>query len=248
MTAETIHDALTLLPGDLVEQADKKRRFPARVIPWKRYAALAACLALVLCSGWAVSRLELSGAKESAAPEAPQEAVRQDITEIAEAPAAVAPAEDAPAEQDICSLPPAPAAGTCTLALPEGIVSVAWIPTPRPGDSAVNYGTDSAIHLFTDRSALDTYLEDSSQEYSLTQLESQCEALTESWFENHDLLLLAVSSESQAPVTAIAEENGHLEICIDNSPTGGSIQDWHILIGAEKNRIPSKDAVVLLFK
>lgn len=48
MTAEQLHDALTLLPADLVAQADKKRSRRPRGILWKRYAAMAACLAVIL--------------------------------------------------------------------------------------------------------------------------------------------------------------------------------------------------------
>ena len=51
MTAEHIHDALTLLPADLITETDAKRSRKDRVVAWKRYAAMAACFALVLCSG-----------------------------------------------------------------------------------------------------------------------------------------------------------------------------------------------------
>ena len=50
MTSEQFHDALTLLPEDLVANADAFRSRKLRIIPLKRYAAMAACLAVVLCA------------------------------------------------------------------------------------------------------------------------------------------------------------------------------------------------------
>lgn len=49
MTVEKLHDALNLLPSDLITAADRVRSAPkVKVIPWKRYAAMAAVLALVI--------------------------------------------------------------------------------------------------------------------------------------------------------------------------------------------------------
>ena len=50
MTSEQFHDALTLLPEDLVAHADQYRCRKPKVIPLKPYAATAACLAVVLCA------------------------------------------------------------------------------------------------------------------------------------------------------------------------------------------------------
>ena len=50
MTSEQFHDALTLLPEDLVAHAEQYRCRKPKVIPLKPYAATAACLAVVLCA------------------------------------------------------------------------------------------------------------------------------------------------------------------------------------------------------
>ena len=50
MTSEQFHDALTLLPEDLVAHAEQYRCRKPRVIPLKPYVATAACLAVVLCA------------------------------------------------------------------------------------------------------------------------------------------------------------------------------------------------------
>ena len=49
MTAEQLHDAIGLLPAELVAEADALRQSrPLRRGHWKRYAAMAACFILVL--------------------------------------------------------------------------------------------------------------------------------------------------------------------------------------------------------
>lgn len=125
MTPEHIHDALTLLPSDLIAEVDKKRSGKPKVIVWKRYAAMAACFALVLCSGWFCMQLfgpkgatesmkevpaeaammqaaeEANGfGADSATPEAQAAAVCKEEAAEAEAPAAQ--------EETLCALPTAP--------------------------------------------------------------------------------------------------------------------------------------------
>ena len=52
MTAEKLHDALNLLPSDLLTATDQLRTAPkTKIIPWKRMLPLAACLAILICSG-----------------------------------------------------------------------------------------------------------------------------------------------------------------------------------------------------
>lgn len=48
MNAEQFHDILSRLPEDLVAEADAKRRSKPRAIPFRRFAAMAACFAAVL--------------------------------------------------------------------------------------------------------------------------------------------------------------------------------------------------------
>jgi len=52
MTAEKLQDAITLLPADLVAATDRLRTAPStKVIAWKRWVSLAACLVLLLSTG-----------------------------------------------------------------------------------------------------------------------------------------------------------------------------------------------------
>ena len=72
MTTEQLHDALTLLPSDLIAEADKARCPKSKTLRWKPLAALAACFVLILGSGLFLMRLELMGSvTEQAAAEAP---------------------------------------------------------------------------------------------------------------------------------------------------------------------------------
>lgn len=100
MTAEKLHDAITLLPGDLVIAADRLRTVPrTRTIHWKRWISLAACLVLLLGAGLVLRQLPGMGAKTEsvAAPMAPQITMENAI--------AGAPAEEA------APMEPADAAG-----------------------------------------------------------------------------------------------------------------------------------------
>ena len=57
MTGEQFHDALTLLPEDLIARADEVRSRKPKIIHWRRYVSLAACCALlVLCGALYESR------------------------------------------------------------------------------------------------------------------------------------------------------------------------------------------------
>ncbi len=96
MTVEQLHDALTLLPADLVAAADRRRSRKTAVIHWQRWAAMAACFTILLCAGsfWMLiltpkgSSMETAADMEMMAAEAaPAEAAQ------AEEPAAAAPAE-----------------------------------------------------------------------------------------------------------------------------------------------------------
>ena len=103
MNPENIHDALNLLPDDLIAEADALRQKTGKTIPWKRLIPMAACFVLVL---GALYVMLPSLATKDAAPEAeaPME-MMQDAMSQAEAGGMTptfaepeAPAEAAPEE------------------------------------------------------------------------------------------------------------------------------------------------------
>ena len=108
MTAEKLHDALNLLPSDLLAATDQLRTAPrAKIIPWKRLIPLAACFVLLIGMGLLLRREMLSHIMvKQAAPEAPAAMApvpeRMEITSDAaapQAPAMDAPMMEAPAEE-----------------------------------------------------------------------------------------------------------------------------------------------------
>lgn len=85
MTAEQFHDALTLLPEDLVARADDYRSRKPKVIPLKRCAALAACFAVLLTSVIYVRHLRQNTAVTEMAAAVPFD-VMEDAEAVEEAP------------------------------------------------------------------------------------------------------------------------------------------------------------------
>ena len=97
MTVHDLHDALNLLPSDLITAADRIRTVPkVRVIPWRKWMAIAAILALTIGTTMIFSREMypyMSDAK---------------LESAAQAPAAAAPMAPLPAEKEIAADEAAP--------------------------------------------------------------------------------------------------------------------------------------------
>lgn len=74
MTSEKLHDALNLLPADLVAETDALRNRPMRrKIPWKHLTALAACFAVVLLTAGFFGISRSGGSKAASTEMAPAE-------------------------------------------------------------------------------------------------------------------------------------------------------------------------------
>lgn len=179
MTAEKLHDALTLLPADLIAETDEMRCRKPKIIQWKRYAAMAASLAFVLfcgalLSGRLLPRMGSMKTEQAACEMAPAEAapmldaaVGMEETQAAGTVSgngtpslnrAESTAEEAPAatEQELCSLPTVPATEN---PLPE----FGWDTENDPGDvpqpiACDQYSTpsnpNSAVNIYSDPNAL----------------------------------------------------------------------------------------------
>lgn len=100
MNPETLHDALTQLPSDLIAETDAKRRSSQRkAIPFRRYAAMAACLAVVLFGSILAAGNGLGGTgKGDAAMQKTESAVWEEANDILLQEAAEEIPEEAPAE------------------------------------------------------------------------------------------------------------------------------------------------------
>ena len=86
MTSEQFHDALTLLPEDLVANAGAFRSRKPRIIPLKRYAAMAACFAALLTSVIYVHSLRQESAPTEMAVAAPYSVMQDAGAAPAESP------------------------------------------------------------------------------------------------------------------------------------------------------------------
>ena len=95
MTPEKLHDALNLLPADLVAGTDALRTKPKKhQVHWQRWAAMAACLAVVLLAGTMFSRLfgRMGSSKTTAAADQFQMFVAEAPDRENAAPESAAPA------------------------------------------------------------------------------------------------------------------------------------------------------------
>ncbi len=95
MTSEKLHDALNLLPADLVAGTDALRTKPKKPqVHWQRWAAMAACLAVVLLAGTMFSRLlgRMGSSKTTAAVDQFQMFVAETPDRENAAPESAAPA------------------------------------------------------------------------------------------------------------------------------------------------------------
>ena len=95
MTSEKLHDALSLLPADLVAETDALRTQAKKPqVHWQRWAAMAACLAVVLLAGTLFSRLfgRMGSSKTTAAVDQFQMFVAEAPDRENAAPESAAPA------------------------------------------------------------------------------------------------------------------------------------------------------------
>lgn len=252
MTAETLHDAIGLLPADLVAETDRIRTRKQKIIPWKRYAAMAACFALVLgCGLIAMERFAPKGATEAAL----------------QAPAAAAPlapvTDEAPAEEITND----------TVTREESAAEEAHAPNKSAGSgetaeilchrvetpvkpTTVSFSSQSTVTLITSRKELVTYLAEKDWIYDFTDAQEVCKAFDEAWFETHDLLLLTVMAACpDFPYTVTSIEN-----ISETDPMGwdwavlftteaedhpeGETTTFHLLTELEKGLISPEDAIL----
>lgn len=251
MTAEKLQDAIGLLPADLIAEADKRRQRKPKVILWKRYAAMAACFALVCSAAWFASMVLMPGggatesavqvAADAAAPAAaaPKEAANGTFEILTEE----APALDLPAA-DMEEIPNEAAGGTEPVAYS--------FETPLKPATAC-FSSSSEVALVTSREELDTYLADKDWIFDFTDGKERLDSYGPEWFLEKDLLLIAqlrVPEGFDCTVTAITEQEGRWQIGVayDREPEAAGTAEWHILLELDKGRISDADAVVLIYE
>lgn len=250
MTVEDLHDALTLLPADLVAEADKRRSRKPRLVLWHRWAAMAACVVLIAGCGL----LYWQGRMEKA-------------TYTMQAPAAydaeAAPAEAAPKEavqaapsqeealEDQNLQDSAVTAGTGRMiqsngmdtgTFAPGILDITRVETPMEDASSASVSGEPRVTLICSAETLEDYLAGCVSQ-TVEALEESTEAFDESWFSTHDLLMLRLVCSADAAVTDIQEKDGRWEIYVEENSPESPAGDYHILITVEKGLIGSADDV-----
>lgn len=232
MTVETLHDALTLLPEDLIAEADQGRSRKQPVIQWRRWTAMAACLILIFGCGllfrFGISgntKLEASDAMPQLYQAAPQESPVM---------------ENSPESRIVSSA--APASG----AFPPGILDISLVETPLTDPDSGNLFGEPEPFLFTQREALDAYLEEYTALH-LDTLEEAASILDAHWFTDHDLLLIRLNASPETTVTDIQEQDEHWEIYLNEPAPESSANIQHILITARKGLISDSDHVAVFY-
>ncbi len=206
MNAEQFHDALTLLPPDLVAEADESRRRSKAPVRWKPLAAMAACFLLVLSMG--AFRLFVPGYR-SAAPEtamsmadaAPEEAIAEEA----------APVENATGGSlDTVMDAAAPFWEAVTVS------------TPESATSSVNRSTQPKLTLVTCEEDWNAYCAT-----AIRELDALDQAVNLSRLKEKDLLLIELPAQTAEVSDVVYGETGW-QVCLTapTESTGSTIILW----------------------
>lgn len=232
MTAEQFHDALTLLPEDLVERADKIRSRKRTRIPWKSCAAIAACFAVLLA-------LAYRHAQKNSAPTAltavPFAAHQEEAADSAEAPRMEA-AKGAPADSD------SDAAADSAIIYP-------CVETPCRPNAAV---IDRSISILTSRADLEDYFEEMGEYYQLNALRDACHNYDEDWFMSSDLLLIPVDGVSAGQTCIVTEmscQEGHCNVVITlTGEETDELTNYRVAVPVEKGSVTDTQNIAVTYK
>ena len=235
MTSEQFHDVLTLLPEDLAARADEYRCRKPKVIPLKRYVALAACCAVVLTSALAVHALRQKSAVTEMAVAVPFSAMRD-----TEAIADEAPRMEA-------------ATGTSetfrSAAEEDNGIPFTCVETPVNVHSTASFVHGPSATGINCREELDDYLSKWDRLYLLDALRDACQMYDEDWFASHDLILIPVDCVTgSCTVTDMAISDDVCVITVDIS--GKQTEEptnYHIALPVEKNAVTNLQNITVIY-
>ena len=236
MTTAQLHDAIGLLPVDLIAETDALRCRKQPRLPWQRYAAMAAAAVLVICGGVIGWRL-LPGSKTAAAPEAAQFAANGAIMADEALPGAQASMADAAGADN----------GSPNLATAASL-AVHYAATPALTEAAQTQPT--YVALMTSLEDWQTYRQQQEGSYDLTQLDTVMDSRDETYFEYQDLVLIRLDASASAgpAVQNMVWEEGSLEIYLNNTATEEDADQtcWHIALDVEKGALADADQIQLI--
>lgn len=236
MTTAQLHDAIGLLPVDLIAETDCLRCRKQPRLSWQRYAAMAAAAVLVICGGVISWRL-LPGSKTAAAPEAAQFAAASATVADEALPGAQAPMADAAGADN----------GSPNLATAASL-AVHYAATPELTEAAQTQPT--YVALMTSLEDWQTYRQQQEGSYDLTQLDTVMDSRDETYFEYQDLVLIRLDASASAgpAVQNMVWEEGSLEIYLNSTaPEEEAAQTcWHIALDVEKGALADADQIQLI--
>ncbi len=262
MTVENLHDAIGLLPGDLIAAADEKRCRKPKRIPFRHYAAVAACLVLVVGGAFAAFAMFASGGgnkyaltEQAACEMAPQAPEAEDQA----APMEPQPesAEEAPAATQSNSVSDTEEE-TEAVAGGSACYSSIWkneMTRYCYAERLDGAAEGEKILLLRSRAELEEYTETYKEMYDLMEFEVVCGVYTEEWFADNDLLVFTygeiptilgtvpLAFNDQIPASTIRwgiRISGEEPLCMD------SAQNWYVLMDINKGAIDSEDEIVLV--
>lgn len=256
MTVHQLHDALSLLPADLVAEADKKRSNAPKVIVWRRYAAMAACFVLVLGSAVLAGRLLAPAAKESAAPQTVAEesllrSLKSDEeTLFLEESPAEAVCEDAMDHLTTDTTNSIMVSGSMLAPLYPGISLLQQLEAV-PGNTSACFPGNPIPSLLCSRADLDAYCHQAPQRFQPGNLIAACKNYDDAWFAEYDLLLITlcgIPASRDIPITAIRHENGQWQFFHESygDDPEAARKDCHYLFRLEKGLIQQTESIHLL--
>ena len=228
MTGEQFHNALTLLPEDLVARADEVRRCRPKAIPLKRYAALAAAFAVLLTSAVMVHTLRQRSAPSEMVMAAPYAAM-QDTPQM----------EDAKGSTETSRF----------AAAADSAIPFTCVETPVNVHSSASFAHGPSAAKIASREELEDYLSKWDRLYLLDPLGDACQMYDEDWFASHDLLLIPVDCVTgTCAVTDLAIVDGVCEVTITIADEKTeNLTNYHVLLPVEKGAVTDPGTITVAY-
>jgi hypothetical protein len=269
MTVENLHDAIGQLSSDLITAVDKKRSRKRTTVPFKRYLAMAACAALMLCGTWVFAMTQTTGGAKDAAMAAPEMQAADRVTNSpVNAPAAKAPEEEA-APMEAAPEEPAAVAGESGAgetfhageippenfekeafeAVILSLSDIQYAPTRNIGTAATT--SEPMIKVLHSTDELEA-LRQKLGYYTMENFDACVPHYDDVWFESHDLLVVVVKSlysDGTLALDSVTESDGSW--CVkfySGGPHSGQREDRFIFAGVEKGVISEGSHLFAMFE
>lgn len=261
MNAEMLHDALNLLPGDLITATDKLRSRPRKQgVRWLRHAAMAACFVLILGAGLLITPF-FFGMGGSSAPSVEDSMMQEAVHHSANGSEAEAPMEQPPAA---AGTPAAEGSVDSTACAPEETerafpwvnAKTQYIQIPLLDSTLCIDKAYPAPRLIRTRQELEDYCEANSQLHNMDNFREGCKIYDDTFFAENDLLLVETEGSYDAvhhEVLSLTEQrDGSWELTIRRQDANMAAADapipMCILMDLRKDSVGAEDIIRVIFE